>query len=153
MGIRTRPRVGVYSTRVLQTLTDKTSFASGSAEQVGTEEAVLDDALLPTLADVTVYAMATCSVVNTTTAGYLNIYVEISLDGGATWTNGKIQIVRDGASGNANSARPVTTQHQRTGAVTGDIQARLMCFCTVGASTAFDVLEGSISMEVKAGNS
>jgi hypothetical protein len=139
---------GTFVRRVRQTLTDKTSFSGTGAEQVGTEEAVLDDAVLPSTTGVTAYASCSFTVFNTTTAGFLNVYLEISLDGGSTWTAGTTQFIREAASGNANTGIPMTVDGQVTGTVTGDIQARVMAACSVGASTNYDILGAAIHMEV-----
>lgn len=132
--------------KVRQTLTDKTSFSGTSAEQWGSEEATLDDALLPALTNVTVYAELIGVVTNFTTTSNLFFAVEISLDGGSTWSTGVTASV-GGLSGSGIRV-PVGAIHQVTGTVTGDIQARVMSTSLTGASDSRDLLNGAIYMEV-----
>lgn len=139
-----------FSRRVRQTLTDKTSFSGTSLEQWGTEEATLDDAVLPLLTNVTVYANVSGYIENFTESSNVSYQVEISLDGGSTWSLG--------LSNNNNrqtTTTPVATgrnaaiaQHQVTGTITGDIQARAMAICASGAGTLWDFKNGAIYMEV-----
>lgn len=146
-------RSTVLVRRVQQSLTNKTAFAGTGYEQVGSEEAVLDDAVLGVLTDVGVYACATGICLNPTSGTSLNMQMEISLDGGSTWSAGQILSLRDAAGSSATDAWPMSPAHQVTGTVTGDIQARLMVQCSSGASTAWDILNATIFMEVVAGNS
>lgn len=134
--------------RVRQTLTDKTSFAGTTAEQVGTEEATLDDALLPATTGVTVHAYAPFLANNSSSTSSLAFLMEISLDGGSTWNTGTALTIRDASGSSASNGRFAAATHQVTGTVTGDIQARLMVSCSSGASTAWDIFNAVIYMEV-----
>lgn len=137
-----------FSRRVRQTLTDKTSFAGTSAEQWGTEEATLDDAVLPGLSSVTVHAMVNGVQSDTSTNNFVFITVEISLDGGSTWATGEECVLREGSGGNASTLWSLTAIHQVTGTVTGDIQARAMVRSAVGAADAHNFENGVIYLEV-----
>lgn len=144
-------RIGVatFFSKVRQALTDKTSFSGTGSEQWGTEEATVDDASLPGLTNVTVDAQVVGKVENwSTTTATLFIWVEISLDGGATWSSGDNTSYRRASDGNATDRWPAVARHLVTGTVTGDIQARAMSSCSAGASTAADLLGGSVYMDV-----
>ena len=139
---------GTFVRRVRQTLTNKTSFAGTSAEQWGTEEATLDDAVLPQLTNVTVYALLDGNIANSsTTANAVGIRTEISLDGGSTWDSGSLRYFR-GESATANAENDCTRVHQVTGTITGDIQARATAICGAGASAAYQLTDGVLYMEV-----
>lgn len=142
---------GTFVRRVFQTLTDKTSFAGTGAEQWGTEQATLDDALLPKTTGVTVYAKVDGYWINATSQSTLVIVVEISLDGGSTWSTSRQKLLRDSegaGAGSAGTRQDAEVDHQVTGTVTGDIQARAMATCGAGSGTPYDLLNGAISMEV-----
>lgn len=145
-------RVGGYGTffrKVRQTLTNKTSFAGATAEQWGSEEATLDDALLPALTSVTVEARVFGTVLdlssNTTS---VLVVVEISLDGGSTWSTGTNTHLRRQGDGVAGDRFPMAAAHSVTGTVTGDIQARAMATCSTGVGTAYDLIDGTLYMDV-----
>jgi hypothetical protein len=141
--------IGTWSRRVRQTLTDKTSFAAVSTfEQWGTEEAVLDDALLPRLTNVTVFAQAVGYIENWTDTGNISTLVEISLDGGTTWDTGTSIFQRRAAGGQTSDRHPTMPIHQVTGTVTGDIQARAMASSATGAGATQDMKQGVLYMEV-----
>lgn len=136
-----------FSRRVRQTLTNKSSFTGTGSEQWGTEEATLDDALLPTLTNVTVHALLTGIVGDTSTNNFLFYGVEISLDGGSTWNAGLQAVFRDTTGNSANYAT-IGAAHQITGTITGDIQARAMASCATGAATSFNLEGGAIYIDV-----
>jgi hypothetical protein len=136
-----------YHRRVRQTLTDKTSFAGSSAEQWGTEEATLDNAVLPAVDNVTVFAQLNGYVGDFTTTTNLTLAVEISLDGGSTWSTGLELSLRDTGAA-VNIRQIVTVCHQVTGAVTGDIQARAMATAVGGVAESRDLRNGAIYLEV-----
>lgn len=139
-----------YVGRVLQTLTDKLSFAGTGSEQWGTEEATFNDGSLPVLTGVIVYAAVSGYVLNMSSAGALVLFVEISLDGGSTWDTGRQQLLRKDTGAGANDRVSAHIDHQVTGTVTGDIQARAMASCSTGAAAAYDLLGGAIALEVVA---
>lgn len=136
-----------YLRCALQALTDKTTWSGTSGEQWGTEEATFDNALLPATANVTVRARLAGSCFNWTSNGALAVWVEISLDGGATWSTGEEQRLKDG-SGNATARLPANPAHQVTGTVTGDIQARAMASQATGSGASYDLLEGVLYLDV-----
>lgn len=138
---------GTFLRKVRQTLTDKSSFSGTGNEQWGTEEAVFDDALLPRLTDVTVMALLTGRVANPTSDAQLFYRVEISLDGGSTWDIGLSGSWRMDTGGTTDIISAVAA-HGITGTVTGDIQARVNVSCSAGASTAYDLTNGVIYMDV-----
>lgn len=139
---------GTYVRRVLQTLTDKTTFTGTTAEQWGTEEATHAAALLPKLTDVTVYAEVKGRISDfTTAAAALGIVVEISLDGGTTWSTGRT-IHQRSAGTTTTEMDHYTNDHQVTGTVTGDIQARAMTVSAVGAADSRNYVDCAINMEV-----
>lgn len=139
---------GTFVARAYQSLTDKLSFSGTGLEQHGTEEATFDNALLPSTTGVTVYAQYRAQVENTTSTSTLVYQVEISLDGGATWSAGTAFGLRQAAGGNAGNDFGITNDHQVTGTVTGDIQARVRVSCSTGASTSYDLYGGRIAMEI-----
>lgn len=134
---------------VRQTLTDKTSFSGTGDEQWGSEEATLDDALLPKTTGVTVRAFCRGKFVGTTDAAFLVVKVQISLDGGSTWDTGLSEEERSGLQPSGNDRWGVGPAHQVTGTVTGDIQARVMASCSLGSSTTYDLANGAIYMDVE----
>lgn len=138
---------GTFFRKVRQVLTEKTSFTGTSNEQWGTEEATLDDALLPKLTAVTVEARGYGRATNPTSGSTLQVRVEISLDGGATWSNGT-NCHWLAAAGNAADTELIACAHSVTGTVTGDIQARMTASCSSGASTSFDLTNGVIYLDV-----
>lgn len=139
---------GTFVRRIRQTLTGKTSFAGTSAEQWGTEEATLDNAVLPKLTEATVFAQVIGYAENLNTTSSLNINVEISLDGGSTWDTGTSLRLRRNATGGANDYQSIANDHQVVGTVTGDIQARVMATSAQGAADPRDLSGGHLYMEV-----
>lgn len=146
------PGSGTFVRLVRQTLTDKTTFSGTSAEQWGTEEATFDDGLLPALTNVTVYAHVAGYILNPTQTSNLTIDVQISLDGGSTWTGRTPAgiIFRHSAVSNAFDKAPVFADCQVTGTVTGDIQARAMVTSVTGSGDVRDLSVGAIQMQVLA---
>ena len=138
---------GTFVHRTFQTLTDKTSFAGTTAEQIGTEEATLDNALLPQSTGVTVYAQLVGRISDWTTTSSLITRIEISFDGGSTWTAGRDLDLRTD-SADAQEIFQVVVDHQVTGTVTGDIQARAMTVSAVGAADSRNYVDCAINMEV-----
>lgn len=138
---------GTFSKRVIQTLTSKTSWAGFGAEQWGTEEATVDDALLPGLTNVTVYATVRGHVFGSTSDGSVTYRVDISLDGGSTWSEGTANFWRADPS-TANDRYLIFADHLVEGTVTGDIQAKCMALSSTGAADTADMLSGVIAMEV-----
>lgn len=136
-----------FASYVRQALTNKTSFSGTGSEQWGTEEATLDDALLPVLTNVTIRALLSGIVGDTSTNNFLFYGVEISLDGGSTWNAGLQAVYRD-TTGNVANYATLAAVHQVTGTVTGDIQARVMASCAAGASTSFNLEGGVIYLDV-----
>lgn len=140
-----------WTRRVRQTLTDKTSFSGTGNEQWGTEEATLDDAILPLLTNVTVFAEV---------IGYIEdfsaptqsvvLWVDISLDGGSTWSTGTTNLTNPQNTGGTPSSTGRNTFcaiHQVTGTITGDIQARAMVSCGQGASSPWNLRNGVLYMQ------
>lgn len=138
---------GTFVKRAYQSLTALSSFgAANTRQQWGTEEATVNDADLPTLTGVTVYASVRGSSGNWSADCLLRYRVEISLDGGSTWSQGQDNWCRFDAIG-ANDRITFFTDHQVTGTVTGDIQARVMAEVDV-TSGAPQLSFGNIAMEV-----
>lgn len=140
---------GSFTKQAYTTLTGKSSFAGTGSEQWGTEEATVDDASLPALTNIDISAILVGFAENfSSNANTLNITVEISIDGGSTWTAGQqTQYVR--ASGNSIDRAAIHGMHARLGVtVTGDIQARAMAVCGHGASSSYDLQGGAILLLV-----
>lgn len=138
---------GTFVRRVYQSLTTKSTWSAiGTDEQWGTEEATLDDALLPSTSDVTVYASVRGHVNGDGETKTLRVQVEISLDGGSTWNAGTANWWRH-TSQNSNDRMHLFTDHQVTGTVTGDIQVRVMAQLD-DISPVLSLVQGFIAMEV-----
>jgi hypothetical protein len=137
---------------VTATLTDKSSWsgAASSDEQWGTEEATLDDALLPALTDVTVNARLTGSAVNINETGFFGARVEISLDGGATWNGAAADVETQFriVTAATTARQMVYAEHLVTGTVTDDIQARAIVRNGIGAASVIDLENGRLYMTV-----
>lgn len=139
-----------YVKQAFTTLTNKTSFAGTGSEQWGTEEATVASSGLPALTNIDITAFLTGFAENFTTIGNtLNINVEISIDGGSTWTAGQqTQYVRNPDGGSADRAA-VVNMHARMGVtVTGDIQARAKAQSGGGSGSAWDLQGGTIILIV-----
>jgi hypothetical protein len=145
--IETLDAASTFVTRAYQGLTSKSTWsAANTREQWGTEEATVDDATLPALTSVTVYASIRGHVNTWTSNSLLRLRVEISLDGGATWSQGEDNWMRDDSLSSVDRIH-LFCDHQVTGTVTGDIQARVMAETDI-ISPALGLANGRIAMEV-----
>lgn len=118
-------------------LTAKTTFsASATFEQWGTEEATVAQADAPAAVDVAVWVSGSLFMQSSTSGHKLR--VEISTDGGSTWSAGHEPYPRDPGAG-ASDRVSVSAMHQVLNAtVTGDVLARAMVSADVhGASGDF----------------
>lgn len=137
-----------WTTTTRTTLTNKTSFSGATPEQWGTEEAVVDNAILPIpTGTVTAYAHLTGYIENYSTDANLVVQVEISFDGGSTWSTSPNKSVKLGVTGSSTTRLSASMAYSASGTVTGDIQARVMIQSS-GAGAVQDGMNGSIDLLV-----
>lgn len=128
-------------------LTNKTTWAGTAAyEQWGTEEALLAQADAPAtvdlIADLQGYMDSDSSGNN------LALKVQVSLDGGSTWTDGGSVNIRN-TSGATDERFPLYAYCMISGGtVTGDIQARVMGQVATN-TTGRSLNNGRVKMIVK----
>lgn len=127
-------------------LTNKDGWSAiDTFEQWGTEEVALAQTLVPKYSTVAVWLSGYVESDGGTAS--LDIGVEISLDGGSTWTMGPTTARRDNQGASTTNRDNINCHHLRSGQITGEIQARAMG--KVATSTAGrDLKSGSLLMVV-----